>query len=64
MKYKPVHPYEMQPFTTPSTLSPSATSATYNAALPEQLRQLKKLVDEKVITPAEYEAQKKKLLGE
>ena len=66
MKYKPVHSYELQPLPMqmPSVANQPTTPATYNASLPDQLRQLKKLVDEKVITQAEYEAQKKKLLGE
>ena len=64
MKYKPVHSYELQPLSTQAVANQPATPATYNASLPDQLRQLKKLVDEKVITQAEYEQQKKKLLGE
>jgi len=67
MKYKPVHNYEMQPLTSqPVADQPAApaTPATYNTSLPDQLRQLKKLADDKLITQAEYEQQKKKLLGE
>ena len=64
MKYKPVHSYEMRPLSSLPVAEQSTAPATYNASLPEQLRQLKKLADDKIITQAEYEQQKKKLLGE
>jgi len=64
MKYKPVHSYEMRPLSSLPVAEQATSPATYNASLPEQLRQLKKLADDKIITQAEYEQQKKKLLGE
>ncbi|MBW3129179.1 PEGA domain-containing protein [Hymenobacter profundi] len=64
MKYKPAHSYEMRPLSSLPVAEQSTAPATYNASLPEQLRQLKKLADDKIITQAEYEQQKKKLLGE
>lgn len=64
MKYKPVHSYEMRPLSSQPVADQPVSPATYNASLPDQLRQLKKLADDKVITQAEYEQQKKKLLGE
>lgn len=64
MKYKPVHTYELTPVDSvnkvnqrPVKLAPQQTKA-------ERLRDLKSLLDDKIITPEEFEKEKKKILEE
>ena len=62
MKYKPVHTYELKPIPGYYVTKPGKTdSALLTKA--EKLRELKKLLDDKVITKKEYEAEKDKILG-
>jgi hypothetical protein len=74
MKYKPLHTYELKPLgagqpaaptvTTPAvTPAPPAPSATSTSKV-DRLRELKQMLDEKLITQEEYDAQKKKILEE
>lgn len=65
MKYKPIHTYELSPNTDsgkPQTnTSPQQIQAKSKA---ERLRELKELLDDKVITQEEYDKEKKKILDE
>jgi hypothetical protein len=56
MKYKPFHTYEMKPLTgdTPDEMTIKTKA--------DRLRELKELLDEKIITPEEFEREKKKIL--
>ena len=62
MKYKPVHSYELTPlgFKAPSVVAPVQNATTSSKA--EQLRELKILLDEKIITSEEFEKEKAKIL--
>ncbi len=65
MKYKPTHTYELTPLVgeqQPAVINPQNQINTFQGSKADQLRELKNLMDEKVITPAEFEAQKKKIL--
>ncbi|SFQ47754.1 PEGA domain-containing protein [Hymenobacter arizonensis] len=71
MKYKPEHSYELKSiipgapaiFTAPAApVAPAAGTTTKSRA--ERLRENKKLFDEKVLTEAEYEKEKKRILAE
>lgn len=63
MKYKPSRTYELNPRT---TVSPGQQALTLPQARSkaERLREMKKLLDEKILSPAEYEKEKKKILDE
>lgn len=68
MKYKPVHSYELSPAVdTPPAAAP-ATPAPATAVAPksraERLREAKQLLDDKILTPAEYEKEKQRILAE
>lgn len=64
MRYKPTHSYELTPLVgtqqEPAVTAPKPSVLLGSKA--EQLRELKGLLDDKVITPAEYESEKKKIL--
>jgi PEGA domain-containing protein len=63
MKYKPVHTYELSPLLdNPPNISSEKKQNTKSRA--ERLRELKQLLDEKIITQEEYEKGKKKILEE
>lgn len=66
MKYKPTHTYELTPLVgtqqEPAVITPKTNSPLISKAV--QLRELKGLLDDNVITHAEYEAEKKKILEE
>jgi PEGA domain len=71
MKYKPLHSYELRPAagTPPPTpaADPAATPAVPVAATKsraDRLREAKKLLDEKILTQAEYEKEKQRILAE
>ncbi len=70
MKYKPTHSYELKPATTIQTqtvVEPEVkiqTLATEPRSKAERLRELKELLDEKIITQEEFEKEKKKILEE
>ena len=74
MKYKPTHSYELKPATpiqapvqTQPVVEPQTkiqTPATEPRSKAERLRELKALLDEKIITQEEFEKEKKKILEE
>lgn len=71
MKYKPVHSYELAPAVdapAAPAAAPATPGATPTAAAPksrtERLREAKQLLDDKILTPAEYEKEKQRILAE
>ncbi len=65
MKYKPAHTYELTPSSgneQPKVRTNLQQNQTESKA--DRLRELKQLLDEKVITKEEYEKEKKKILEE
>ncbi|QCR21290.1 PEGA domain-containing protein [Pontibacter sp. SGAir0037] len=65
MKYKPTHTYELKPISEvgqPSNLTQQNGTPVKSKA--DKLRELKQLLDEKIITQQEYETEKKKILEE
>ena len=65
MKYKPLHTYELTSNTgsvKPIIIDVSPSNLSQSKA--DRLRELKQLFDEKLITQLEYDAQKKRILGE
>ncbi len=66
MKYKPYHNYELIPFNQEvmegDPLQSNDENKTIIVNKTEQLRELKKLLDEKIITQEEFEREKKKIL--
>ncbi|MCE1155883.1 MAG: PEGA domain-containing protein [Bacteroidales bacterium] len=60
MQYKPVHTYELQPLKTEASAPATDSKST---AVAEKLRDLKKLLDEGIITQEEFEKAKAKVLG-
>ena len=65
MKYKPTHSYELLPISgaEQSTLK-TQPQQNENKSKAARLRELKQLLDEKIITQEEYEKEKKKILEE
>lgn len=65
MKYKPVRTYELVPYAPGKApaLAPGLESE-FTSVKARKLRELKQLLDEKIITPAEFEKEKKKILEE
>jgi len=63
MKYKPTHTYEIMPYDE-NLMYPEAVqdAQDFNNIKVEQLRELKKLLDEKIITKEEFNTEKKKIL--
>jgi len=58
MKYKPIHTYELKPLeNTEQPQAPAKSKA-------ERLRELKQLLDDKIITQEEFDKEKKKILDE
>lgn len=64
MKYKPTHMFEMVPASGNQQSTDIPEEQTINKSKAEKLRELKQLLDEKVITQAEYDKEKQKILGE
>jgi hypothetical protein len=62
MKYQPVHHYELEKASM-KTDAPHP-SAPANQSKAQKLRELKQLLDDKIITQEEFEAEKHKILGE
>lgn len=63
MKYKPERTYELIPLAGTKVEEAKKNSETLVTSKAEELRSLKKLLDDKVITTEEYEKEKKKILG-
>ncbi len=64
MKYNPEHSYDLVPLTGTQTQTQGVktNSGTLTKSKSEELRNLKNLLDEKVITAEEFEKEKKKIL--
>jgi hypothetical protein len=62
MKYKPIHTYELNPLTAVDQSQTIQPVQPMSKA--ERLRELKQLLDEKIITQEEYEKEKTKILNE
>ena len=64
MKYKPVHTYELLPVSQNRSLDLESSSPSRSLApKTAQLRELKQLLDDDIITSEEYEIEKKKILN-
>jgi hypothetical protein len=61
MKYKPVHSYELVP---KKDIDMPSIQQTNPASKANRLRELKSLLDDKIITEEEFEKEKKKILDE
>jgi hypothetical protein len=61
MKYKPVHTYQLQPINE-NQAAPINNKNQIQKSKADKLRELKQLLDEKIITQDEYEKEKKKIL--
>ena len=61
MKYKPTHTYELIASSGDNKTNPQQSQIKSKA---DKLRELKQLLDEKIITQEEYEKEKKKILEE
>lgn len=65
MKYKPTHTYELTPSSGDDQPIIKTKPQQYQTkSKADRLRELKQLLDEKVITQEEYEKEKKKILAE
>jgi len=63
MKYKPTHTFEMVPVSGTQVSAPSTVQQTEKSKS-DKLRELKQLFDDKLISQAEYEKEKQKILAE
>ncbi|HLT94539.1 MAG TPA: PEGA domain-containing protein [Membranihabitans sp.] len=66
MKYKPVHHYEMVPLdpNRPNQVNENIPNDNVTGSKAERLRELKGLLDDKIITEEEFEKEKQKILNE
>jgi len=65
MKYKPTHTYELTPSSgNEQQIIKTTPQQNQTKSKADRLRELKQLLDEKVITQEEYEKEKKKILEE
>ncbi|NUM31898.1 MAG: PEGA domain-containing protein [Bacteroidetes bacterium] len=65
MKYKPTHTYELTPSSgNEQPIIKTNPQQNHPKSKADRLRELKQLLDEKVITQEEYEKEKKKILEE
>jgi hypothetical protein len=65
MKYKPTHTYDLTPINGTELLNNRSNSQNGQVkSKVDRLRELKQLLDEKVITQEEYDTEKKKILEE
>jgi len=63
MQYKPVHSYVLQPVVTePASTPEMQKSQLITKSKMDRLRELKQLLDEKIITTEEFEKEKAKIL--
>lgn len=61
LRYKPAHRYELTPISDSTAQKKTLTQSTSQA---DKLRELKSLLDEKIITQEEFDKEKKKILEE
>jgi hypothetical protein len=61
-KYKPVHSYDLEPIDGESEMAYESPGRDLTQSEIDQLRQLKSLLDEGVLTPEEYQREKEKIL--
>ncbi len=64
LKYEPVHTFEMVPLDSTENISAAPVQGAITDQKADQLRQLKSLLDDGVITPEEYDREKAKILEE
>ena len=67
MRYKPSHMYELTPLSeNPESPAFTDKESDYSRvkSKADALREIKQLLDEEIITPEEYEAEKKKILDQ
>jgi len=62
LKYSPSHTYNLQPLTAETETQPSIQKIQNSSSKAVKLRELKQLLDEKVITTEEFEKEKIKIL--
>ncbi len=62
LKYSPSHTYNLQPLTAETETQPSIQKIQSSSSKAVKLRELKQLLDEKVITAEEFEKEKIKIL--
>lgn len=62
LKYSPSHTYNLQPLTVENETQPSIQKIVNNSSKAVKLRELKQLLDEKIITADEFEKEKNKIL--
>ena len=62
MKYQPVHNYELQMLTAGNDIKPEVQTIQNPKSKADKLRELKQLLDEKIITADEFEKEKAKVL--
>ncbi len=62
LKYKPSHTFNLQPLTTETETHPNTTKLENSSSKAIKLRELKQLLDEKIITVEEFEREKTKIL--
>ena len=62
MKYQPVHNYELQPLILQNDIIPEVQTNKNPKSKVDRLRELKQLLDEKIITTTEFEKEKTKIL--
>ena len=64
MKYNPTHTYELTPLTDSTKIEMENQVQQITESKAEKLRELKKLLDEKILTQEEFEKEKQKILEE
>lgn len=63
MKYQAIHSYDLKPINATNTVQPENQVANPDQKTPvDKLRELKQLLDDKIITPAEFEKEKAKIM--
>jgi hypothetical protein len=62
LKYSPSHTYNLQPLTAETETQPNIQKIQSSSSKAVKLRELKQLLDEKIITAEEFEKEKIKIL--
>ena len=62
LKYSPSHTFNLQPLTTETETQPNTPKLENSSSKAVKLRELKQLLDEKIITAEEFEKEKTKIL--